>query len=723
MTVMTQKNIELLLISSLLHDDDKDIIFSSIQENFFKTNLFKNLFSFIKTSYSSNRTPNIELFLVKEGVPSEKIEEIISFSHEYKTIEVIEFFIEVHKQNTVDSKLKEMKESSTTEEKLKLMSEIQEEVNISVGKSKLKDGKTSISNYKEYLEKAQASYENSDGVMGISTGIPSLNEKVIGLKNSEYVIVAARPSMGKCLGKGTKVLMFDGSFKKVEEITEGDLLMGDDSTPRKVLSTTSGTENMYLIKQENGISYRVNESHILSLKKGRIENDLFIYGDETINLEILDYVKHPEKAVLRGYKVPVFFTHSEKVIDPEIYVKDIEEDIGISEEYKINSYEIRMKLFLELVRLKAEIKDTSYKFKYEVEKFANDLKFIADSLGYGTKINKRHKFLEVFFKNNNTESDLIQTEIEVILEKQDEYFGFELDGNKLFLLEDMTVTHNTSLTTGFFIEAIADKNVEGVPVMFSLEMENEQIMGRMIAQINDDLDLRQTIFGKDKDISEYSINSAIEFLEQKDFYIEDFADDDGNQKLSITPLDLLNKLREIKAKHGKISLIIIDYIQLMSPSNPKLLSPNERVSSISSEIKSLGRQFGCPVVALSQLNRDLEKRQDKRPQLSDLRDSGSLEQDADIIMFVYRPEVYLIKELQEKMKAKPNDIQLERQFRLFTQREFSEAEIIIGKQRNGPIGIANTYFKKKNAKFGDVYDESVLNIEEIYGPSELYDNE
>ena len=136
-------------------------------------------------------------------------------------------------------------------------------------------------------------YENQGSLLGTSSGFIDLDNMTAGLQKSDLVIVAARPSMGKCLGKGTKVLMFDGSLKKVEDIKEGDTLMGDDSLPRKVSSISSGIEKMYWVKQNKAIDYRVNESHILSLKRSRNEGK-FKKG-EVLNISIKDYLTKSDK--------------------------------------------------------------------------------------------------------------------------------------------------------------------------------------------------------------------------------------------------------------------------------------------------------------------------------------------------------------------------------------------------------------------------------------------
>ena len=108
-------------------------------------------------------------------------------------------------------------------------------------------------------------------LIGETTGFYQLDKQTTGFNAGDLVIIGARPAMGKCLGRGTKVVMFDGSLRNVEDIKVGEQLMGHDSSPRNVLSTTSGTEQMYWVKQNKAIDYRVNESHILSLKRSRTE--------------------------------------------------------------------------------------------------------------------------------------------------------------------------------------------------------------------------------------------------------------------------------------------------------------------------------------------------------------------------------------------------------------------------------------------------------------------
>ena len=148
---------------------------------------------------------------------------------------------------------------------------------------------------------------------------------------------------------------------------------------------------------------------------------------------------------------------------------------------------------------------------------------------------------------------------------------------------------------------------------------------------------------------------------------------------------------------NKISLVIIDYLQLMQGLGNK--DRHQEVSDISRGLKMLARELKIPIVALSQLNRGLENRPDKRPMLSDLRESGAIEQDADIIMFVYRDDVY--KQRDEARKEKEAKDKGEDYKSKFQDKPIEEAEIIIGKQRNGPIGTVKLDFHKNLTKFID----------------------
>ncbi|WP_163931970.1 replicative DNA helicase [Paraferrimonas sp. SM1919] len=209
---------------------------------------------------------------------------------------------------------------------------------------------------------------------------------------------------------------------------------------------------------------------------------------------------------------------------------------------------------------------------------------------------------------------------------------------------------------------------EDKPVLiFSLEMPSEQIMMRMLASLGR---INQTNIRTgqldDEDWARVSSTMGI-MLEQGKMYIDDSS--------GLTPTEVRSRARRIAREHGGLSMIMIDYLQLMQVPG---LSDNRtlEIAEISRSLKALAKELQVPVVALSQLNRSLEQRADKRPVNSDLRESGSIEQDADLIMFIYRDEVY-------------NDDSPDK----------GTAEIIIGKQRNGPIGRVRLQFVGQFSRF------------------------
>jgi replicative DNA helicase len=155
-----------------------------------------------------------------------------------------------------------------------------------------------------------------------------------------------------------------------------------------------------------------------------------------------------------------------------------------------------------------------------------------------------------------------------------------------------------------------------------------------------------------------------------------WIDDSG----SLSVLETRAKARRLKADQPELGLIIIDYIQLMHAGGDAE-NRQQEVSAISRGLKGLAKELGVPILALSQLSRAPEQRSDHRPQLSDLRESGSLEQDADLVMFLYRPEYYL-----PPLEAQEKGVQ-------------GKAELIIGKQRNGPTGTVELFFRKESTRF------------------------
>ncbi len=230
-------------------------------------------------------------------------------------------------------------------------------------------------------------------------------------------------------------------------------------------------------------------------------------------------------------------------------------------------------------------------------------------------------------------------------------------------------------------------NGKGV-AFFSLEMPAEQLMLRLLS-IKTSIYLTKLRLGDLDDRDQKRLDDATTQMRTSKLFVDDQGSVNINQ--------LRSRLRKLKSKHPEIEMCVIDYLQIMSGTGGK--DRHLEVSEISRGLKMLARELEMPIVALSQLNRGLEARHDKRPMLSDIRESGSIEQDADIILFVYRDDVYLYKEEKEREKAA---IAEGKDFvSSYVEKEEEDAEIIIGKQRNGPTGHVKLVFQKKLTRFVD----------------------
>ncbi|MAC82853.1 MAG: replicative DNA helicase [Arcobacter sp.] len=519
--------------------------------------------------------------------------------------------------------------------------------------SELKDMQEITGDTLSYIERMKKL--GNKHLIGETTGFDALDKKTTGFNEGDLIIIAARPAMGKCLAKGTKVLMFDGSLKAVEDVISGDKLMGDDSTSRKVLSIARGKEQMYWVRQNKAIDYRVNESHILSLKRSRTEGSH--KNGDILNINVKEYLEKSDKfkSNYKGYKVAVEFKNENLSV--------------LKREEELNSF----------IDKNSTTEKDYILFDQNLDEIEK-IKFLADSLGFITYFENKKLYI------SKLKQEINLTEIKIEKDIEDEYYGFEIDGNKLFLLEDMTVTHNTALVLN-----MALKNVEaqkGV-IFFSLEMPAEQLMLRMLAA-KTSIPLQNLRKGDMSDNEWSQLSGAFEDLNTKKLFVDDGGSININQ--------LRARVRKLaQNEDNNISLVIIDYLQLMQGTGGK--DRHQEVSDISRGLKMLAREMKIPIIALSQLNRGLENRPDKRPMLSDLRESGAIEQDADIIMFVYRDDVY--KERDEARKEKEAKDKGEEYKSSFVNKPVEEAEVIIGKQRNGPIGTVKLDFQKALTRFVD----------------------
>ena len=250
-----------------------------------------------------------------------------------------------------------------------------------------------------------------------------------------------------------------------------------------------------------------------------------------------------------------------------------------------------------------------------------------------------------------------------------------LQNSDLVIVASRPSMGKTSLALNFAEHAIMQEG-EGTVLFFSLEQPAEQLILRMLSSLGH-IDQTRMRTGELSDDDWPRFTSAVSQLKDRSLYIDDTP--------ALSPNDIRTRARRVSREAGGLKMIVVDYMQLMK-SSEKHENRASEISEISRSLKAIAKEMRCPLVALSQLNRSLENRPDKRPYMSDLRESGAIEQDADVIFFIYRDEVYN-EDSQDK----------------------GLAEIIISKQRNGPIGTIRLTFIGNLTKF------------ENYTPTDSYD--
>jgi len=243
-----------------------------------------------------------------------------------------------------------------------------------------------------------------------------------------------------------------------------------------------------------------------------------------------------------------------------------------------------------------------------------------------------------------------------------------LQNSDLIIIAARPAMGKTAFALNIALRAAARAEVP--TAVFSLEMAMEQLMVRLLSvQSRVEMGNLRTGYLDDQDWS--ALYEAADVLSRSPIFIDDTP--------ALSTLELQAKCRRLKAEHN-LGLIVVDYLQLMR-SSARTDSREQEISDISRSLKALAKELNVPVIALSQLNRKVEERTDKTPMMSDLRESGAIEQDADIIIFLYRDAAY------NKSEDNPRK---------------NEADIIIGKQRSGPTGTCTLYFKKECTLFGNL---------------------
>jgi replicative DNA helicase len=606
---------------------------------------------------------------------------------------------------------------------------------------------------------------NRQKAPGLSTGFVSLDRRIGWMNPGCVYVVAARPGMGKCLGKGTLVLKYNGETIPAEEVKVGDLLMGPDSRPRRVRSTASGAGPLFRVVPKKGDAWVCNWCHVLTLKHsetgsvvdlpldeyirktGKFKHHAKLFavpvefepfeqpppldpyviglwlGDGTKSLKTFQVTK-PDQEVedalvafaathhmrASAYKSPSRCKTCKTVsvvgrkgkrsallgTMRELFPKGLE----IPARYKYGSRAERLQLLAGLLDSDGHLRFGGFEFVQKDRLLARDTAFVARSLGFKVTVSTKvvggepYERLGIIGDLSIVPNRIQRKKAPVRQQKKDplrtgfkvepigdgDYFGFELDGDGRFLLGDFTVTHNTSLCTHVMKSVALSGGATNGVFFASVEMPKAQIMSRLLSQ--------------EAGIDTRAVNAG--FINKQQWSeLCDRANDigswpmifDDTESIKVSELRGLIRrgARRIEREYKKhLGLVAIDYAQIMGKEQTrKNMSDDSLFSEISAGVLGIAKEFNVPVMLLAQLNRDCEKRPDKRPQLSDLRSSGAFEQDANSVIFIYRDDVY----------KKPGE------------QKDGIAELIVAKSRGGSPGTVSVGFVGRYAQFVDKQDD------------------
>lgn len=603
-------------------------------------------------------------------------------------------------------------------------------------------------------------------------GLKDVDDILWGLKRGKIHAIAGRTSMGKCLDGETEILMYSGDIKRAKDIKTGDLIMGVNSQPRRVLSTCSGTDDMYKIELRKGDSFICNSYHILSLKStGNSSKKILSDGTlrqryskgDVVNISVLDYIKKSKKFkhVHKSYHVGVEFKEAElsKYLCPYFlglwlgdgnsdsqyisttdkvimdYLKEYSASLGmelhmsrdriskcfmariyngskkkhpIKEElkrlnllynkhiplsYKVNSRENRLQLLAGLIDSDGYNNDNvSFIFSNNNKSLCDDIVFLAKSLGFSSTVKKRIARIKSINYSCVTYRVYIGgdvAEIPVKLERKKinyrprravlsdsfsvtsvgvgKYYGFELDGDGLFLLGNFIVTHNTSLM--FFI-ANHLVNLNKKVGFLNLEMTNKEVVERMFCmdcKINNE----DMIKGKLTDEQKYTLEEYIGSMpEEHGLSVADRLDGDWGD------VDNIKKFLD----KNKVDCLFLDYIQMIR-ANP---NQQERIQlgQFSVDLDRLAKEYNIAIVYGSQMNRaGVTEDSQSIPKLHHFKGSGTLEENAHAVMIVH----WYWKAMMKKKDG--------------TEYASNEYAIYIAKNRGGRTGLATVNFIPENYMF------------------------
>jgi replicative DNA helicase len=359
-------------------------------------------------------------------------------------------------------------------------------------------------------------------------------------------------------------------------------------------------------------------------------------------------------------------------VNGETYLYELVNAIPITDNIIDYAKIVRDKSIMrQLIEVSNNIASKAYKPKdLTVEEILDDAETKILSIGNQASSNSGPKHIQTFLNKAVDKIDMLSKNKDAVTGVPTGFVDFDkltagLQESDLVIIAGRPSMGKTVLGVNIAENAAIKHSLP--TLIFSLEMPSDAIAMRLISSLGH-IDQQKLRTGNLNDNDWARISSAINVISSAKIFIDDSP--------SLTPTEVRSRARKIAKEQGQLGLIVIDYLQLMKVNGYKSDNRTGEISEISRSLKALAKELKVPVIALSQLNRSLESRNDKRPVMSDLRESGAIEQDADLVVFIYRDEVYNEESADKGI-----------------------AEIIVAKQRNGPIGRVRLTFRGQFTRF------------------------
>jgi len=514
---------------------------------------------------------------------------------------------------------------------------------------------------------------------GITSGFTDLDSITGGWQNSDLIIIAGRPSMGKCVDADTPILQSDGQLTRIEDLYNRQnanlLTLGEDyqfSVTQPTAYIYDGVKPVYRVTTQLGRTVSTTLSHPFLTQQG---------WQPLGELAVDSYIAVPRK-------LPVFGTHTEsasaitQLANTLRYPHKLQWSAPDSRGTAIKLQGVQVlpqwvftltaHCLSDLIRQIFSNRFSSVVVSSNL--LAQQLSHLCLRLGIVCNVRKQPNGWRVaptMPVGDNQHHILFDQIVRIEALGERPVYDLTIDETHNFVASDVCV-HNTAFALACARNAAMHPSYPVPCAIFSLEMSSRQLAQRLItseAKVNGQA-------ARSGNMSQDDFSALVEAaakFHNAQIYIDDSA--------GLGVMELRAKCRRLKSERN-IGLVLVDYLQLMQGTSKD--NREQEIANISRSLKELAKELDIPVIALSQLNRNAEDRKDRRPQLADLRESGAIEQDADIVAFIYRAEYYGIKE--ETRNGSTRDTE-------------GMSEIIVGKHRNGPTGSVDLKFIKQFARF------------------------